>query len=99
MTDTSKQNEEQLHLPSGKTLDAAFRLSAYHDKKIDAYFYLDSLRGNVKIVKDGNERVICRDDEYTSPIVHLYNSDQEYIAVTENTIYIISSKTRRESKN
>ena len=40
------------------------------------------------------EKIIYKDaDEYTSPLEHLYKSENEYIAITHNTIYVISSRT------
>ncbi len=89
----SKPQEE--NLPTAKTLNGAFRLSIVHGKPVCAYFYLDSLKGKVCIRQDGEEKIIYKDeDEYTSPLEHLYNSDNEYIAITSNTIYIISKRTQ-----
>ncbi len=83
-----------LNLPTAKTLNGAFKLSIAHGKPVCGYFYVDSLKGKVCIRQDGEEKIIYKDeDEYTSPLEHLYKSDNEYIAVTNNTIYIISSRT------
>jgi hypothetical protein len=83
-----------LNLPTAKTLNGAFKLSIAHGKPVEAYFYVDSLKGKVCIRQDGDEKIIYKDeDEYTSPLENLYKSDNEYIAVTSNTIYIISSRT------
>ena len=47
------------------------------------------------IVSDGEDRVIFKnEDEHTSPIINTYKSENCYIVVTENTIYIISSETQ-----
>ena len=49
----------------------------------------------ITIVSDGEDRVIFKnDDEHTSPILNTYKSENCYIVVTENTIYIISSETQ-----
>lgn len=94
MSETKQESQsDQLKLPSAKTYDGAFRLSIKTGKKVDGYFYIDSLSGNVCICHDGEDKLIYKSsDEYTSPLVNLYKSGDEYIAVTENTIYIVSTK-------
>ncbi len=93
MSETKQDTQNDLKLPSNKTYDGAFRLSIKTGKKVCGYFYLDSLSGNVSICHDGEDKLIYKNsDEYTSPLVNLYKSGDEYIAVTENTIYIVSSK-------
>ena len=91
---TSTAVASNLTLPGNKTLNGAFRLSVVHGKPVCAYFYLDSIKGKVVIRQDGDEKIIYKDeDEYSSPLEHLYKSENEYIAITNNTIYIISSRT------
>ena len=82
-------------LPNEKTLMQACKLSIKLKKPICFYFYLDSLRGKISIVSDGEDRIIFKnEDEHTSPILNTYKSDNCYIVVTENTIYILSSNTQ-----
>ena len=86
---------QQLVLPSDKTLQQATKLSLKTKKPICFYFYLESLRGRISIVSDGEDRIIFKnEDEHTSPILNTYKSDNCYIVVTENTIYILSSQTQ-----
>lgn len=82
-------------LPNEKTLMQACKLSIKLKKPICFYFYLDSLRGKISIVSDGEDRIIFKnEDEHTSPILNTYKSENCYIVVTENTIYILSSNTQ-----
>jgi len=91
---TNNQQQTQLVLPTDKTLQQATKLSLKTKKPICFYFYIDSLKGKIKIANDGEDRIIYKsDDEYTSPILNTYKSDHSYIVVTENTIYILSSET------
>jgi hypothetical protein len=84
-----------LTLPTDKTLLQATKLALKTKKPICFYFYIDSLKGKITIVSDGEDRVIFKnDDEHTSPILNTYKSENCYIVVTENTIYIISSETQ-----
>jgi hypothetical protein len=83
-----------LTLPTEKTLLQATKLSLKTKKPICFYFYIDSLKGKISIVTDGEDRIIFKsDDEHTSPILNTYKSDTSYIVVTENTIYILSAET------
>jgi hypothetical protein len=87
-------NTTQLTLPSDKTLQQACKLSLKTKKPICFYFYIDSLKGKISIVNDGEDRIIFKsEDEHTSPIINTYKSDTCYIVVTENTIYILSAET------
>ncbi len=43
---------------------------------------------------DGEDMVIYKnDDERTSPISKTFKSEDQFIVITENTIYIISANT------
>ncbi len=84
----------QLILPSDKTLQQATKLALKTKKPICFYFYIDSLKGKICISSDGDDRIIFKsDDEHTSPILNTYKSDNCFIVVTENTIYILSADT------
>lgn len=85
----------QLVLPTDKTLQQATKLSLKTKKPVCFYFYIDSLKGRISIVSDGEDRIIYKnEDEHTSPIINTYKSDTSFIVVTENTIYILSADTQ-----
>lgn len=87
--------KQQLTLPSDKTLQQATKLSLKLVKPIDFYFYVESLKGNISIVNvDGEKIVFKNEDEHTSPILNTYKSDNSFIVVTENTIYLLSTNTK-----
>jgi len=87
-------SQPQLVLPSDKTLQQATKLALKTKKPMCLYFYIDSLKGKISIVNDGEDRIIFKsEDEHTSPIINTYKSDHSYIVVTENTIYILSAET------
>ena len=86
---------QQLTLPSEKTLVQATKLALKTKKPVCFYFYIDSLKGKITIVTDGEDRIIYKsDDEHTSPILNTYKSENCFIVVTENTIYILSADTQ-----
>lgn len=85
----------KVSLASAKTMEQAQKLSIKLVKPICFYFYVDSLKGNVVIKSDGEDRIVFKnEDEHTSPILNTFKCDNEYIIVTENTIYIISAETK-----
>ena len=43
-------------------------------------------------VRENNEKLLVKsEEEYTSPISKFYKSSSEYIIITENSIYLVSS--------
>jgi hypothetical protein len=83
-----------LPLPSADTLVKAMKLSLKLAKPLDFYFYEESCRDGICIMHDGEDMVIYKnDDERTSPISKTFKSEEQFIVITENTIYIISAST------
>jgi hypothetical protein len=80
-------------LPSDVTFQNAGRLAIGEDKPILLDYWMDSLDGKALIgVRENNEKMLVKSaEEYTSPIAKLYRSGSEYIVMTENSIYIVSS--------
>jgi hypothetical protein len=102
MSVTQSSSSGTLVLPTEDTLNKAFKLSLKFTKPIDTYFYLDSCKGNVCILNDGEEMVIFKnEDEHTSPILKIFKSGDgaQYITMTENTIYILSANTQIRNIN
>jgi len=81
-------------MPSAETLVKAMKLSIKLTKPLDFYFYEESCRDGICIMHDGEDMIIYKnDDERTSPISKTFKSEDQFIVITENTIYIISAKT------
>lgn len=80
-------------LPSDITLKHAAKLSIIEDKPILLDYWSSSLDKKSLIgVKDNDEKLLVKsEEEYTSNIVKFYKSATEYIVITENSIYIVSS--------
>ena len=92
--------QAKIALPSDKTIITASKLSLKYTKPLDFYFYTDSCKGNLFILSDNDDMIIYKnEDEYTSPILKTFKNDNEYIVITENTIYVISSKTPMKNLN
>lgn len=85
----------KINMPGAETLSQAAKLSIKISKPICFYFYIDSCKNNASIVNAEGEKIIYKNtEEHTSPIKNTYKVGDEYLVVTENTIYIISCATR-----
>jgi hypothetical protein len=85
--------DKNYRLPSDATLKHAAKLSMVEDKPILLDYWTHSLDKKALVgVKDTGEKLLVKsEDEYTSCIIKFYKSVTEYIIITENSIYIVSS--------
>jgi hypothetical protein len=86
-------SETNYRLPSDATLKHAAKLAILEDKPIMLDYWAFSLDKKALIgVKENGEKLLVKsEDEYTSPIAKFYKSATEYIVITENSIYLVSS--------
>ena len=71
------------------------KLAIAEDRPIMLDYYSDSLDGRVVIGvrEDGEEKLLVNsEEEYTSSISKIYKVGGEFIVLTENSLYIVSSK-------
>ncbi len=80
-------------LPHGTTLQHCAKLGIIDDKPVMFDYWTSSLDKKVIIgVRESEEKLLVKsEDEYTSPITKIYKVESEYIIITENSIYIVSS--------
>ena len=96
MSSTEQTNvvaESTYRLPSEITLKHAAKLGIVEDKPIMLDYWSSSLdkKALVGVKETGEKLLVKSEDEYTSPIVKFYKSGTEYIIITENSIYLVSS--------
>ena len=90
-----------ISIPPPQAFVHASKLAITDDKPIMLDYWVSSLDENSNViigVKESGEKLLVKsEDEYTSPIAKIYKVDSEYIIVTENSIYLVSSdiSTRR----
>ena len=91
--ENASNEKTNYRLPGGSTLQHCAKLSIVEDKPIMFDYWTSSCDGAVIIgVRDSGEKLLVKsEDEYTSPIAKIYGSGKEYIIVTENSIYIVTS--------
>ena len=87
------EKEKNYTLPSNSTLQHCAKLAIVEDKPIMLDYWTESLDKEVLIgVRDSGEKLLVKsEDEYTSPIAKIYKTEEEYIIMTENSIYVVSA--------
>jgi hypothetical protein len=61
-------------------------------------YWVNSLQKTalIGVREENNERMLVKsEDEYTSPIAKLFNVENDFIIMTENSIYLVDSKIQR----
>ncbi len=91
---TSGATASNYRLPSDVTLQHASKLAIVEDKPIMLDYWTASLDKKALVgVRESGEKLLVKSaEEYTSPIAKFYKSVTEYIIITENSIYIVSSE-------
>ena len=91
---TSGAVASNYRLPSDVTLQHASKLAIVEDKPIMLDYWTASLDKKALVgVRESGEKLLVKSaEEYTSPIAKFYKSVTEYIIITENSIYIVSSE-------
>lgn len=90
---TDGQNQTNYRLPSDTTLKHACKIAIVEDKPIILDYWSASLDSKALIgIRENKEKLLVKsEEEYTSPISKFYKVNSEYIIVTENSIYLVSS--------
>jgi hypothetical protein len=80
-------------LPSTTCMQHASKLAIVEDRPIMLDYWSQSIEKKVIIgVKENGEKLLVKsEEEYTSPIGKIFKIESEYIILTENSIYIVSS--------
>ena len=82
-------------LPHANVLLQAAKLAIAQDKPILLDYYVDTITGKAFMGedKDTEEKMLVKSaEEFTSLIQKTYKVGDEYIVMTENSIYIVSGK-------
>jgi hypothetical protein len=95
MSESSENAKESSYrTPADLTMKHAVKLSIVQDKPIMMDYWVHSLDKKALIgVRDNNEKLLVKsEEEYTSPISKIYQVETEFIAETENSIYLVSAQ-------
>ena len=97
-----EKKDTEMPLPSQKVMQHACKLACANDKPIMMDYWIEShTPGKVLIgVRESEEKILVRsEEEYTSPISKVYKVGDEFILITENSIYIVSAKIQSRKIN
>lgn len=92
-TDAVAPAPQNYRMPTDTTLKHAAKLAIVDDKPIMLDYWAPSLdkKALVGARENGEKLLVKSEDEYTSTIQKFYKTGSEYIIITENSIYIVSS--------
>ena len=90
--------QQELPMPSTQTLLQAAKLAQQLDRPIQLDYFADTFSGKAVIGEDPDTKdklLVKGNDEYTSLIQKIYKVGEDYLVLTENSIYIISGKVSK----
>ena len=89
-------------LPATATLIQAAKLAINEDRAIMLDYFRQTANGTAFLGEDPEtkERILIKSkDEFTSLIKKLYKSGDDFIILTENSLYIVSGKIQKKRVN
>lgn len=93
---------QQEVLPGATTLLHASRLAIQQDKPIQLDYYVESATGKAFIGEDPETKekmLVKSNEEFTSLIGKIYKVQEDFLVLTENSIYIVSGKIQKRRIN
>ena len=88
-----------VHIPNEKVLLHAAKIALEHDKPILLDYYKETREGRAFLGedKDTKEKILVKStEEYTSPVTKMFKAKDDYIVVTENSVYIVSGNMKKK---
>jgi hypothetical protein len=93
---------QQEILPHATTLLHASRLAIQQDRPIQLDYYVESATGKAFMGEDPETKekmLVKSNDEFTSLVGKIYKVQEDFIIMTENSIYIVSAKIQKRRIN
>ena len=88
----------ELPMPSAQALLQSAKLAQQLDRPIQLDYFADTFSGKAVIGEDQDTKdklLVKSNDEYTSIVQKIYKVGDDYLVLTENSIYIISGKVQK----
>ena len=85
-------------VPSPATLVSAAKLAIQKDMPIQLDYFVDSAENKAFLGEDaqtGEKMLVKNSEEYTSHIQKIYKAGDDFIVMTENSIYLVSGKVQK----
>ena len=89
-------------LPSAQTMIQASKLAIEQDRAIMLDYYRQTATGTAFLGEDPNtkEKILVKSkDEFTSLIKKLFKVGEDFIILTENSLYVVSGKIQKRKVN
>lgn len=89
-----------LELPNDKVLTHAAKIAIEQDKPILLDYYVETKKGTAFLGEDNEtkEKILVKSpEEYTSPVQKMFKAKEDYIIVTENSVYIVSGNIKKKT--
>lgn len=90
------------HLPSPQTMLQAAKIAIEQDRAIMLDYFRQTHAGTAFLGEDPEtkERILVKSkEEFTSLIKKLYKVGEDFIILTENSLYIVSGKIQKRKVN
>jgi hypothetical protein len=86
--------KESYRLPDATTLQNVSKIAISEDKPVMLDYWTASIEKKALIgVRENNEKLLVKsEEEYTSPIQKIFKVGNDFIIMTENSIYIVDNK-------
>ena len=81
-------------MPDATTLQNVTKIAISEDKPIMLDYWTASIERKALIgVRENNEKLLVKsEEEYTSPIQKIFKVGNDFIIMTENSIYLVDNK-------
>jgi len=97
-TPSAQANPSSEAVPSAATLVSAAKLAIQKDMPIQLDYFVDSADGKAFLGEDatsGDKMLVKNSEEFTSHIQKIYKAGDDFIIMTENSIYLVSGKIQK----
>jgi len=89
-----------VEVPNEKVLVHAAKIAMEQDKPLLFDYYAETKAGGPAFLgedKETKERILVKNpEEYTSPVKKMFKAKDDYIIVTENSVYIVSGSVKKK---
>ena len=93
---SEKTSDSSYQLPPTNAFNHAAKIAIVEDKPIMLDYWVDSLNsgsGVIVGVRENSEKLLVKsEEEYTSPIQKIFKVGNDFIIMTENSIYVVDNK-------
>lgn len=89
-------------IPNNTTLQHAAKLAIQMDCPIQLDYYVESTNNKAFVGEDAESKdkvLVKSKDEYTSLIQKFYKVGEDFLVLTENSIYVVNSKIQKKKVN